>query len=52
MKLFRSDNTEGYTREEMKKFNAEFTERFEAGEWADADEDLAGKWFSDEVARR
>ena len=45
-------NTEGYTQVELNKLNAEFIERFERGDWPTDEEDLAEKWFSDEVARR
>jgi hypothetical protein len=56
MKLFRHDNTEGYTDEQLDKLNTEWEHRaLELGldEFDDPDEyDLQSKWFADEVARR
>jgi len=48
---YRDDNTEDYTQSEMDVLNSEFDRRFRAGEWG-SDEDLASKWFADDVAKR
>lgn len=50
--MFTQDNTQGYTNEELDALNVEFKERFERGDWLTDDEDVAEKWFADEVAKR
>ena len=54
MKLFRDDNTEGYTPEQLEKFNTEWEQRVsDIGlEEYTEEYDLAASWFCDEVARR
>ncbi len=54
MKLFREDNTEGYTAEELKKLNSEWEKTVadkNIKEGTDAYNEAA-KEFSDQIARR
>jgi hypothetical protein len=54
MKLFRDDNTEGYTPDELDALNAEWEQRVEDLELdKDSEEyDTQAKAFSDEVSSR
>lgn len=53
MDLFRTDNTEGYTKEQLAALNAEAAKRVpEIMASYGLDEDEARKAFADEVARR
>jgi hypothetical protein len=54
MKLFRDDNTEDYTSEELDALNAEWEQRVDAlGLDEDSEEyDIQAKAFSDEVSSR
>ena len=54
MKLFRTDNTEGYSDEKLDSFNAEWQEIVEREKLEENTEayDIAAKFFSDVVARR
>ena len=54
MKLFRDDNTEGYSPEELNALNAEWEQRAEEQnleEYTDEYNEHV-KWFCDEVASR
>lgn len=50
MKLFRNDNTEGYTTEQLDALNAEWEAR--AAERSTEDYEQAAKAFCDEVSGR
>lgn len=50
--MFDSQNTEGYTQEELVDLNAELAERLEGLEFGSDEYNEAEKAFSDEVARR
>lgn len=50
--MFNLDNTSGYTQDECDELNAEFENRFQAGDWPTDIRDEAEKWFADEVAGR
>lgn len=54
MKLFREDNTEGYTDEQMDALNTEWKALAEAEELEEGtyDYNQAAKQFCDEVSRR
>jgi len=54
MKLFREDNTEGYTTEEMNELNSEWEARAESEGLEEGTDEYneAAKQFCDEVARR
>ena len=54
MKLFRDDNTEGYTSEELDALNAEWEARVRKNDleiYTD-EYNLAADWFVEEVSRR
>jgi len=48
------ENTDGYTQQELDVLNAEFENRFAAGDWEgySFDREQAEKAFADEVSRR
>jgi len=52
--LFREDNTEGYTQEQMDALNAEWDKRAEEKglEPGSSEYEREAKWFCDEVAHR
>ena len=50
--LFRTDNTHGYTQEELGELNREFRQRWHSDEWTDFDLNEAEKIFAHEVAQR
>jgi hypothetical protein len=54
MKLFRDDNTDGYSPEELDALNAEWKEKVNFHQLMEDTEeyDIEAKRFSDEVARR
>jgi len=54
MKLFREDNTEGYTQEQLNALNEEWEERAQDLELEEYTEeyDQEASWFADKVAKR